>query len=93
MYEEFSNRYPEPAALVEADVSQLSQSLEPLGLTFRVSVLQQIALALVKQQEELLSNLVYGRPESSGFPAHLSLVNPIDELHVGNHAGQMTEAA
>ena len=42
---------------------------------------------------ELLSNLVYGRPESSGFPAHLSLVNPIDELHVGDHAGQMTEAA
>ena len=42
---------------------------------------------------ELLSNLVYGRPESSGFPAHLSLVNPIDELHVGDHVGQMTEAA
>ena len=42
---------------------------------------------------ELLSNLVYGRPESSGFPARLSLVNPIDELHVGDHASQMTEAA
>ena len=45
------------------------------------------------ENAELLSNLVYGRPESSGFPAHLSLVNPIDELHVGNHVGQMTEAA
>ena len=45
------------------------------------------------REGELLSNLVYGRPESSGFPAHLSFVNPIDELHVGDHTGQMTEAA
>ena len=47
----------------------------------------------VEEEFELLSNLVYGHPESSGLPARLSLVNPIDELHVGDHAGQMTEAA
>ena len=32
---------------------------------------------------ELLSNLVYDRRESSGSPARLSFVYPIDELHIG----------
>ena len=44
-------------------------------------------------KQELLSNLVYGRRESSGLPARFSFVHPIDEPHVGEHVGQLTEAA
>ena len=42
---------------------------------------------------ELWSNLVYGRPESSGPPARFFFVHTIDEPHVGDHVCQMTEAA
>ena len=45
---------------------------------------------------ELLSNLVYGRAESSGFPAvlrHLSFINAINEPDIGDNVGELTEAA
>ena len=42
---------------------------------------------------ELLSNVVYGRPELGGLPAGFFLVHPVDEPHVGDHVRQMTQAA
>ena len=42
---------------------------------------------------ELLSNVVYGRPDSGGLPARFFLLHPVDEPHVGNHVGQMAESA
>ena len=48
---------------------------------------------IIRFLTELLSNLVYGRRESSGLPARFSFVHPIDEPHVGEHVGQMSEAA
>jgi len=36
------------------------------------------------ERVELLSNLVYGRTESSGFPADFSFVDPVDEFHIGH---------
>lgn len=46
-----------------------------------------------REQTELLSNLVYGHPESSGPPARFFVVHSIDEPLVGDHVRQMTEAA
>ena len=43
--------------------------------------------------DELLSNVVYGRPEFSGPPARFFFFHSVDEPHVGDHVGQMTEAA
>ena len=42
---------------------------------------------------ELLSILVYGRPESSGFPADFTLIDSIDVLHVGDDIRQVTKPA
>ena len=42
---------------------------------------------------ELLSNVVYGRPEFSGLPAGFFFVHAIDEPRVGDHVRQMTQAA
>ena len=47
----------------------------------------------LREHMELLSNLVYGRPESGGLPARFFFLHPIGEPHVGDHVGQMTEAA
>ena len=43
--------------------------------------------------EELLSNLVYGGAESSGFPADFSFINAIDEPDIEDDVGELTEAA
>ncbi len=43
--------------------------------------------------DELLSNVVYGRPEFGGLPAGFFLVHPVDEPHVGNHVRHMTQTA
>jgi hypothetical protein len=42
---------------------------------------------------ELLSSLVYGSNDSSGFPADLSLIDSVDELHTGDNVGKLTKAA
>ena len=43
--------------------------------------------------EELLSILVYGHPESGGLPADCSLVDSVDEFHVGHDIRQVTKPA
>ena len=62
--------------------------LQNLGESYYV-VIMNIVCVLA----ELRPNLVYGRPEFSGPPARFFVVHSIDEPHVGNYLGQMTEAA
>ena len=42
---------------------------------------------------ELLSNLVYGRLMSGGFPVEFTFINSVDELHVVDDVGELSEAA
>ena len=43
--------------------------------------------------EPLSNHLVYGWPESSGFPADLSFINAIDEPDIGDDVVELSEAA
>ena len=40
---------------------------------------------------ELLSNLVYGRAESGGFPTGLAFIKAIDELHLRDQVSELSE--
>ena len=42
----------------------------------------------VNLKEELLSNLVYGRAESGGFPSYFPFIDAIDELHLGDEVSR-----
>ena len=48
VYERFSKRYTTPTALLEGDISELSQIMRPLGLAFRIGFIQEIARLLIE---------------------------------------------
>lgn len=43
--------------------------------------------------KELLSILVYGVDDSSGFPADVSLIDSMNKLHTGDDIRELSEAA
>ena len=53
--------------------------------------LREIRIQLVGH--ELLSRVVSGASGSSGFPADLSLIDSIGELHTGDDVGELAEGA
>ena len=57
VYGRFSKRYTTPTALLDANVSELSQVMRPLGLAFRIELIQEIARLLVERGGRLPESL------------------------------------